>query len=78
MKYLDSINLTLKFGRTIDEMIKLNLGRISLIYFEDNEKYKISFYLKKSNFNLEIKLLLKYYLKILLFQIYKLILEIMI
>ena len=32
-KYLDSINLTFKFGTTIDEMMKIYLNRISLIYF---------------------------------------------
>ena len=42
-KYLDSINLTFKFGTTIDEIMKIYLRRITLIYFKDNEKYKISF-----------------------------------
>ena len=42
-KYLDSINLTFKFGTTIDEMMKIYLRIISLIYFEDNEKYIIVF-----------------------------------
>ena len=32
-KYLDSINLTFKFGTTIDEMMKIYLRIISLIYF---------------------------------------------
>ena len=42
-KYLDSINLTFKFGTMIDEIMKIYLRRITLIYFKDNEKYKISF-----------------------------------
>ena len=54
-KYLDSINLTFKFGTMIDEMMKIYLRRISLIYFEDNEKYIIVFYLMNSNLNFEIK-----------------------
>ena len=71
-KYLDSINLTFKFGTTIDEMMKIYLRRISLIYFEDNEKYIIVFLfneLQKFG-DKTVKLLLKYYLKILIFQNY--------
>ena len=46
-KYLDSINLTFKFGTTIDEMMKIYLRRINLIYFEDNEKYRTNSFHKK-------------------------------
>ena len=48
-KYLDSINLTFKFGTMIDEMMKIYLRRISLIYFEDNEKYIIVFLFKNTH-----------------------------
>ena len=72
-KYLDSINLTFKFGTTIDEMMKIYLRRISLIYFEDNEKYIIVFLFNELRLKFgdkAVKLQLKYYLKILIFQNY--------
>ena len=56
-----------KFGTTIDEMMKIYLRRISLIYLEDNEKYIIVFLfneLKLKFGNKKIKLLLKYYFEI--------------
>ena len=66
-KYLDSINLTFKFGTMIDEMMKIYPRRISLIYFEDNEKYIIVFLFNELQLkfgNKKIKLLLKYYFEI--------------
>ena len=72
-KYLDSINLPFKFGTTTDEMMKIYLRRISLIYFEDNEKYIIVFLFNELQLKFgdkAVKLQLKYYLKILIFQNY--------
>ena len=66
-KYLDSINYPFKFWTPIDEMMKIYLRRISLIYFEDNEKYIIVFLFNELQLkfgNKKIKLLLKYYFEI--------------
>ena len=54
-------------------MMKIYLRRISLIYFEDNEKYIIVFLFNELQLKFgdkAVKLLLKYYLKILIFQNY--------